>query len=410
MGDNGRQLSMYLSDLVTPATVIDRPRLLRNIERMSVKAALNDVSLRPHIKTHKCLEIVHLQQKYGAKGFTVSTLAEARVLTGNGFEDLILAVPLALGWIPTAVEIASESNLKVLVDSQDVVRALHSACRENDIQLKVMMKVDCGYHRCGVDPESPKSIDIAQEIVDSPYLGFEGILTHAGHSYYTKDSSDIQRVASQEQHVMIDFARRLTNKSSDLTPETVSIGSTPTMMYDAPIKEGITEIRPGSYVFFDYHQLAIGSCKSRDCALTVLSSVLGNYNTHIVVDAGATALSKDRGPVHLYPDCGYGRIFTDYNNGAIAQDTLIEGLSQEHGTVLVGNTSPLRKAQVGHKVRILPNHSCLTANLSDSYYVAEGEEIVDTWLVRSERELTNINDRQSNSETSDSDSAHLSDT
>ncbi|MHA2260970.1 MAG: alanine racemase [Candidatus Thorarchaeota archaeon] len=376
---------------MTPASIVDKHRLLRNIERMSEKAESNNVALRPHIKTHKCLEIAQLQHDNGAKGFTVSTLAEARVFIDHGFDDLTLAIPIATGWIPTAVRLASKSNLKLLLDSRDVIEAVNLECKDHDTNVEVLMKVDCGSHRCGIDPSDPRSIELAQKIVDSSHLGFQGILTHAGHSYYAKTGADIQRMAAQEQDVMIDFAEKLRKRGGDLSPQTISIGSTPTMTYSGPIREGITEIRPGSYVFLDYHQVAIGSSTPLECAMTVLSSVLGNYGPHLVIDAGATALSKDRGPVHLFPDCGYGRIFTEYDDGGLAENTIIEGLSQEHGKVVVGPKSPLRNTRPGELVRILPNHSCLAANLSDSYYVVEGDTVVENWKVRNERELADLN-------------------
>jgi D-serine deaminase-like pyridoxal phosphate-dependent protein len=234
------------------------------------------------------------------------------------------------------------------------------------------------YPRCGIDPESPSAISLVKKIHEEPNLSFKGILTHAGHSYGATTIAEIKTIARQEQDVMIRFAQKLKSESTELAPEVVSIGSTPTARLADIIQEGITEIRPGNYAFFDYTQVALGSCEVTDCALTVLSSVIIVDSDRTVIDAGATALSKDKGPTHIIPDIGYGMIIQDYPEGRINAGVVIDSLSQENGKLIfVGKTS--FGFQHGEKIRIIPNHSCLTANLFDHFFVVKGESVVDKW-------------------------------
>jgi D-serine deaminase-like pyridoxal phosphate-dependent protein len=188
-------------------------------------------------------------------------------------------------------------------------------------------------------------------------------------------------VAKQEQDVMIRFANTLKKESSDLTPEVVSVGSTPTVRLADFFQEGITEIRPGNYVFFDYTQVALGSCDVNACALTVLSSVISKNPDRAVIDAGATALSKDSGPTHIEPNVGFGKLVHDYSKGLLDSRVVISSLSQEHGK-LVFPGEKKREFQIGEKVRIVPNHSCLTANLYEFFQVVKGNAVVDRWRVR----------------------------
>ena len=146
---------MLIQDLATPALIVDRKRLIANIERMASIAAEYGVSLRPHVKTHKCVEIAELQKKHGAKGITVSTMGEALAFAKSGFNDITLAVPITPDKMETACELSTEISLKVLVDHPDTIELLSSVCSKSNVELDVLLKVDCGYHRCGVSPDEP---------------------------------------------------------------------------------------------------------------------------------------------------------------------------------------------------------------------------------------------------------------
>lgn len=368
-----------LSDLMTPSLLVDYEKLENNIRSMAAKAKKNGVNLRPHIKTHKCIEIGKMQVERGAKGITVSTLGEAEIFAKAGFDDITYAVPISRNKIQKALELSSNISLKILVDSPAIVNELDKVSHEVQNKIEVMVKVDCGYHRCGIDPRSNAAVNLVKKINDAQNLSFKGILTHAGHSYLAKNVSEIKRIAEQEQQVMADFAKILGRNG--LSPEVVSIGSTPTVALADTFLDEITEIRPGNYVFYDYTQVVLGTCKLSDCALTVLASVVGTYSDRIVIDAGATALSKDQGPAHKIPNCGFGKVIEDYDKCVLASSVNIDSLTQEHGKVIVKGESNTRFNN-SDLIRILPNHSCLSANLFDKYIVVEQDKILDSWLIR----------------------------
>jgi D-serine deaminase-like pyridoxal phosphate-dependent protein len=376
---------MRMDDLITPATLVDYDRLVQNIKNMANKAREYNIALRPHVKTHKCVEIGEIQKNYGSSGITASTMGEAMFFAENGFDDITLAAPLAPDKMNAAAKLAIKVKLRVIIDHPAALKELRPVFRKAKEELDVLLKVDCNYHRSGVDPTKKGSLALAEKINKARGLNFAGILTHSGHSYYAKSIEEIKAVAEEEQSVMLKFAKDLRKRSKKLTPKIVSIGSTPTMMLGDSIKKGITEVRPGSYVFFDYTQVALGVCKSYHCALSVLSSVISSYPKRIILDAGATALSLDTGPTHLFPNCGFGKIISDYHEGEFAQHTDIAGLSQEHGKVKIAKGSPLKGLVPGARVRILPNHSCLTANLSSRFYVTSGDEILDIWETHMDR-------------------------
>ncbi|MHA2378435.1 MAG: alanine racemase [Candidatus Thorarchaeota archaeon] len=379
---------MRISDLMTPATLVDYDRLKANIRFMAARARDNGVSLRPHIKTHKCLEIAELQKNFGAAGIAASTIGEAQFFAKNGIKDITLAVPLAQDKIPTIKQLSVRADLNILVDHSATVSQLISALKGTKTELDVLVKVDCAYGRSGVDPDKRSSLRLVERISKARRLRFAGLLTHGGHSYSATSEEGIIKAADEESGAVLRFAESLRKENPNLAPETISVGSTPTMMVRDTIPDGITEIRPGNYVFFDYTQVALGTCRAYNCALTVLASVIGSFKNRVIVDAGATALSMDAGPTHINPDCGYGRVFSNYEEGDFAKNTTIASLSQEHGKVTLGSDSSFKKSKPGLRLRILPNHSCLTANLTDEFYVTSGDEVIDIWNVYRSRSVT----------------------
>ncbi len=370
-----------IQNLITPSVLVDLDRLEKNISDMAIRAKKNGIQLRPHIKTHKCIEIGKKQLEAGAQGITVSTLGEAIAFAKAGFDDITYAVPLAPDKFEGVERLSERTHLSILIDHTSIADKLGAFCKKKGISLDVLVKVDCGYPRTGIDPETPAAISLVRKIHENAKLEFKGILTHAGHSYDGTTVAEVKTVASQEQDVMIRFAKTLKAENVDLFPEVVSIGSTPTIRLADSFQEGITEIRPGNYAFFDYTQVALGSCEASDCALTVLSSIISVNPDRVVIDAGATALSKDKGPTHIEPNVGYGKIVQDYQKGRIDTEVILTSLSQEHGKLVPTGETSLRY-QHGEKIRIVPNHSCLTANLFDKYHVVKDDLVVDRWKVQ----------------------------
>jgi D-serine deaminase-like pyridoxal phosphate-dependent protein len=364
-----------LEQLPTPAAVIDLARVQRNTAHMAARARRLGVRLRPHVKTHKCVAVARLQVADHFGGITVSTLAEAEHFAAAGFDDIIFAVPIAPGRVPRAVALAARiGRLTLLVDDDVAIDALEAAATHGAIS--VCLKVDCGYHRAGVDPTSEAALGLARRLHAAPNLVFAGILAHAGHSYDCVGADAIRAVAEEERAVTVGFAERL--RAAGVPVGEVSVGSTPTSML-ADDLTGVTEIRPGNYALFDVFQASIGSCTADDIALSVVTEIMGAYPDRgsLLVDAGALALSKDPGPRHVRVDGGFGLV-CDLAGTPLPGFTLV-GLCQEHGKIRLSPGTPLHGLRVGDRLRIMPNHSCLVTALHARLYVAEGRRIVDEW-------------------------------
>ena len=368
-------------DVTTPALLLDQSILERNLTRMQDRANELGVALRPHIKTHKCIEIANHQLELGARGITASTLYEVEQFAAAGFNDITWAFPLIPANIERVLELYEKATIRVVIDSKEVFERLDSIERVGSERVHVWLKVDCGYHRVGVDPASTLAEELVHRLGESKNLIFDGILTHSGHAYEAKNRSELLTYAEQERSVMVEFAERM--RAKGYTVPMVSVGSTPTMSVVENL-DGINEIRPGNYAFYDYTQVMIGSCGVADCALTVLASVVSHQPNarHFVTDAGALALSKDAGPVHISNDMDMGIIFEDYDRKRLQSHLHMKHLSQEHGKVVYSNPEGVAdRFKVGDKVRILEHHSCLTAANFDHFYVVKGYDIVDRWKI-----------------------------
>ncbi len=375
---------MQLSDLITPAPVIEFPRLLLNISSMAARAESFGLKLRPHIKTHKCPSIAKLQDSSHSHGIMTSTIGESLFFSKSGFYDITYAFPLTPDKIEAAIELSKSVALKLLVDNNTVIDQLEKECKRLKQEVDVLIKIDCNYHRSGVNPESPSSLDLAEEIQKHKHLHYLGVLTHAGHSYNAMSVDEVRQIANEEQDMVLHFVDTLSDERR-IGSQVVSIGSTPTVMNAGRFKQGITEIGPGNYVFFDYTQVALQSCSLEDCALRVVASVVSSYDDRIIIDAGATALSNDSGPTHIEPDCGYGKVFANFQDSELADDTKITSLSQEHGKIMIGPDSPLRGVKPGEHIEILPNHTCLVSNLFDCFFISNEKKITDCWTINRDR-------------------------
>lgn len=354
-------------DVTTPALLLHRDVLQRNCDRMRAKARDSAVFFRPHVKTHKTVEVGRIQHGGHAGPITVSTLAEAEFFARDGFRDITYAMPIAPEKLARAAELARQiDRLNILIDNELTLRAIE----EHGGLFDAYLKVDCGYHRAGVDPDSPDSVRLAVALARSEHVRFQGILTHAGHSYHARDVEEILRVAAEESGSLTRFRALLATEGLGDTVR--SIGSTPTLSVVERFSE-CDEVRPGNYVFYDAFQATIGSCAREDVAVSVLTTVVGSYPERgsLIVDAGALALSKDSGPDHVDPQFGYGIVC---NLDLEPLPMRIVALSQEHGRIATSLPVP-----VGTRLRILPNHSCLTAAMFDAYHVVDRGKVVDRW-------------------------------
>jgi len=301
-----------------------------------------------------------------------------RAFAGHGFGDFTYAVPIEPGKFAEVIDILRGGvKLNVITDDFETSRALADFSQRENVRVSTFVKTDCGYHRCGVEPGSKESIEIPRLISDASHLDFAGILTHAGHSYHARSINEIKQIAGHERDLMTELAGRL--RSEGIEVPTVSIGSTPTINHVDHLN-GVDEVRPGNYIFFDAFQATLGSCSLDDCALTVLTAVTHRSfdQKKVIVDAGAIALSKDRGPVELDSGCGYGRVLTLEGEETGLR---VDSVSQEHGVIHVEDEEILAKLKVGKRIRILANHSCLSTAQHEHFNVLNGSEIVDQWKI-----------------------------
>jgi D-serine deaminase-like pyridoxal phosphate-dependent protein len=334
--------------LPTPAVLVDLDLLERNVARQAARARKARVRLRPHAKTHKCPEIARLQRAAGASGLSLAKVSEAEVFVDAGFDDIFVAYPV-VGEDKgrRLVALCDRARLAAGVDSVEGARTLARAFRDSGRRLDVLLKVDVGYGRVGVVPT--RALAVAQEIAELPGLHLRGVFTHAGHAYLAPTRRDLDRVARDEGEVLAGVAVRL--RRAGLPIEEVSVGSTPTAAR-AMRARGVTECRPGNYVFHDASQVELGTCRTEDCALTVIATVVSvPARDRAVVDAGSKTLSSD--PLRPRPG-GHGWI--------LGRRSRLNALSEEHGWVAVARGESFR---VGERVRILPNHACVVANLHD---------------------------------------------
>jgi len=356
-------------DVETPALLLYRDVMERNLKHMADRAKRLGVALRPHIKTHKCLELGRRQAAQGAQGVTVSTLFEAEAFARGGFSDLTWAFPLDRTHLPHVKRIAdSGATLRVILDDLQTAKAVSGT------GLHVWLKVDCGYHRAGVDPSSRYGLDVARELGAERGVTFDGILSHSGHAYRTRNKDEAAQVAEQERQVMAWFAELL--RKDGLPVRGVSVGSTPAM---AAVKDltGVTEARPGNYIFYDRTMVLIGCCEPQDVAVSVLATVVSHQPgaSHFVVDAGALSLSKDLGPAHLGLETAFGAVKGH-------PELTVASVSQEHGLIRAAAPAAIEgKFKVGEQIEIIPNHSCLTEAHFDEYVVIEGGRMIDCWKI-----------------------------
>lgn len=328
--------------------------------------------LRPHLKTAKSADVARVATAGQFGGITVSTLAELAYFLDAGFRDITYAVGIVPSKMP-AIErfIAQGADVRVILDSADAVAAI-AAPGGRDKPVPVLIEIDCGGHRAGVRADSEMLIEIARAVSGASGLVLDGVLTHAGHSYHAANEEARRAIAVAERDAAVLAATRI--REAGMSCNTVSIGSTPTALTDVPL-DGVTEIRPGVYVFFDLSQARLGVCSVDDVAVSVLATVIGHHGEagHMLIDAGALALSKDISANEYDPHIGYGLVCDI--DGRPVDGLYVGDVHQEHGFVrCASGPLPFDRFPVGSRVRILPNHACMTVAPYDEYHVLDTRE------------------------------------
>jgi D-serine deaminase-like pyridoxal phosphate-dependent protein len=337
-----------IEDLPTPSVLVDLDVLERNVRAMQERARAAGVKLRPHAKTHKSPEVGRLQLSAGASGLTLAKTSEAEIFAALGFDDIFLGYPIfGADKARRLLALADRIRLAVGVDSTEGAKSLGDVFHAAGRRLPVRLKIDCGYHRVGVAPE--KAVEAARRIADLPGIELAGVFTHGGQGYAASTPEEVAEAGHVEGRVVAETADAI--RSAGLPVDEVSLGSTPTVR-SALSESGITECRPGTYVYNDFSQVQLGSARLEDCAMTVVATIVSSpAPDRAVCDAGSKTLSSDS----LRPSGpGHGAI--------LGRKSRIAKLSEEHGVLAV---EPGETYRVGERIRILPNHACIVSNLHD---------------------------------------------
>ncbi|MBP29463.1 alanine racemase [Methylobacterium sp.] len=366
--------------LETPCLLLDADILQANVDRMRRHLDGLGVTLRPHLKTAKSLEVARRAMAGPAGPATVSTLREAEYFAEGGVRDVIYAVGIAPQKLDRVGAIRQRwgADLAIVLDSGAQAEAVAAWSRRSGDALPVLIEVDADGHRSGVGPRDAEAlVAIGRAVADGASL--RGVLLHAGDSYGLSDPAALRRAAEAERVAAVAAAEIL--RGAGLPCPVVSVGSTPTARY-AETLAGVTEVRAGVFMIGDLFQAGVGSCTIDDIALTVLATVIGHQRDKgwIITDAGWMALSRDRGTARQAVDQGYG-LACDIA-GRPYPDLIVRDANQEHGIVAVrkGAAAGMPDLPVGARLRILPNHACATGAQHDRYHVvADGRLSGEVW-------------------------------
>ncbi|BDU40643.1 alanine racemase [Vibrio nigripulchritudo] len=364
--------STRLSPPITPYLRLDKPKFLSNIDRLKRRLESSGVALRPHLKTVRSIEAApYLLADFDSPA-TVSTLAEAEALAKVGYKNFLYAVGVSEEKLPRIKDLMEryQANISVIVDTIEQAEFLASFASESRCPIPVLIELDCDGHRGGIKADSSQLIAIANTIASS-YAVFQGVLAHAGESYFCQSPQELKNAAKNEIECANLAIDRL--KAHGVECPIVSVGSTPTAFYGEDYT-GITEVRAGVYCFFDLVMKHVGVCQWQDIALSVVTTVIGHNEEKgwLITDAGWMALSSDPG---LNADC-FGLV-TDHN-GNLIPDMQVTLLNQEHGIIQLSDAS-LDAFPIGTQLRILPNHACATAAMHLEYQVVDEMGNIEIW-------------------------------
>lgn len=349
----------------TPYLSVDGATMRKNILEMAEMARRNGVVLRPHVKTHKVPSIAKKQVEAGAVGITVAKVSEAEVMAGEGLSDIFIAYPLVTEEkIRRAIALSKEIRLIIGVDSLEGARRVSAVAGTEEHVLEVRLEVDTGLRRTGVPYE--KAVELAGEVDSLGNVELTGIYTYRGAVLDGSPTLDLEAAGLQEGELMASVADRIRERGIGI--QDVSLGSTPTAEYAARV-EGVTEVRPGTYVFYDRMQARMGSCSFEDCAAEVVATVVSRPTGDLaVIDGGSKTFATDvqpgGNPLNLV---GFGEVVGH-------PEAVLERLTEEHGMVSLRGESGIR---VGDTLRIIPNHVCSTVNLHDALYLTGGDGTVE---------------------------------
>jgi D-serine deaminase-like pyridoxal phosphate-dependent protein len=356
---------MHVSEIDTPALVVDLNIMERNLARVAGYAREHDLRLRPHTKTHKSVWLGKLQLESGAVGLTVAKVSEAEVMLAAGTPDLLLAFPIiGAAKLARLMDVARRTRVTVALDSVAAARQLSAAAQAAHVEAGVLAEVDAGLGRVGVTAGQPL-LELAQAIEKLPALRFEGVTFYPGH-IKDLDEAGRQALANVSQlvaSILGDF------RKAGIPVPIVSGGSTPTLFHSHEI-DGLTEIRPGTYVFNDLNTVRSGGCGLEDCAASILATVVSTARPgQMIIDGGSKTFSSDRSNS---PDVTFGRVVQ-------APGARFHKMNEEHGFVDLEHAE--HGFQVGDRVQVIPNHICVAVNLHEKVYGLRGDSVEQVWTV-----------------------------
>lgn len=357
---------MRVDDLETPAVIVNLDAMERNLQRMAEYCRRQGLALRPHTKTHKIPELARRQIESGAVGITVAKLGEAQVMIDAGLDDVLIAYPIVgPAKARRLAELAGRARVTVSLDSEESLRAISREAARSGVRVGILVELDVGFRRCGVTT-AEDAVALARTIQDLPGVEFRGLMFYPGQFWVVGDER--QRLVAS----VNDFLQRVYDafERERIPLAVVSGGSTPTAFISHEFV-GVTEIRPGMYIFNDRNMVALGVARPEDCALSVIVTVVSTaVPGRAIIDAGSKTLSSDGFRA------GDGRGF-----GWIIEDSTAEivSLSEEHGIVDISRST--RRYRVGERLTIIPNHVCATVNLHDEIYGVRGDQVETVWRV-----------------------------
>jgi D-serine deaminase-like pyridoxal phosphate-dependent protein len=358
--------------LTSPALLLNKETVLKNIERMAKKAKASNAVLRPHFKTHQSAEVGSWFRDFGVDCITVSSLRMAQYFADNGWKDITIAFPVNIREWKEIDSLAGKINVNILVENIEAVKFLESKLTN---PAGVFIKTDTGYWRTGIDADDLEAFQkIMTELKTSRKLIFIGFLTHAGNTYHTSSVDEIKKIKTDSIRKLLALKTFL---MQDFPMLQLSYGDTPSCTLCDDFND-IDELRPGNFVFYDEMQYNLGVCSREDIAVALAAPVVAKHKerNEFVIHGGAVHLSKDRiKDTDGKPFYGTVVALDGYTPDVRNIIGTITGLSQEHGIVSVNDNIPFNSINIGDMVAVLPVHSCLTANLMQGYITTKGEKI-----------------------------------
>lgn len=364
--------SLRAEDLDTPAILIDLDIMERNLARVASYASEHKLRLRPHTKTHKIPALARKQIEWGAAGLTVAKVGEAEVMLAAQPTDILVAFPImGARKLDRLVSVARNTSVTVALDSEEAARELSIAAKNAGIEIGVLAETDVGLGRVGVEPGQPLR-QLIETIRRLPNLRWRGIAFYPGQIKTLDETGEqeFERLSCLLDGMLADLAR------ADLHPEIVSGGSTPTLFCSHRLP-GVNEIRPGTYIFNDRNTVLSGACDWKDCAASILTTVVSTAKPgQFIVDGGSKTFSSDR--PSAAGEVSFGRVVE-------APETVFARMNEEHGFIELRDSA--RRFALGDRVRIIPNHICVAMNLHECVYGVRGNAVEQVWRVEARGKL-----------------------